>query len=95
MSCSVHDVVRIEKAGLPAVNIGTDAFMDEADVQARLLGMPGYTMVWVPHPVAILSESEIRALARDSARPRSTSNTSKRTLGMKVFYSKIPACSKP
>jgi hypothetical protein len=31
-------------------------------------------------------------LARDSANPRSTSKTSKRTLGIKVFYSKIISC---
>lgn len=67
MSCSVHDVVRFEKAGVPTVNIGTDAFVDEAEEQARLLGMPDYRMVWVPHPVAILDEEGVRALARDAA----------------------------
>ncbi len=67
MSCSVHDVVRFEKAGVPAVNIGTDAFVDEADEQSRLLGMPGYEMVWLPHPVATLDENGVRELARRTA----------------------------
>ena len=35
MSCSVHDVVRFEKSGLPTAGIGTDGFMDEAEEQAR------------------------------------------------------------
>lgn len=67
MSCSVHDVIRFEKAGIPTVNVGTDAFVDEAEVQARLLAMPDYRMVWLPHPVAIVNEAGIRALARDCA----------------------------
>ena len=67
MSCSVHDVIRFEKAGLPTVNVGTDAFVDEAEVQARLLAMPDYRMVWVSHPVAIVDEAGIRALARGAA----------------------------
>jgi len=67
VSCSVHDVIRMEKAGVATVNVGTDAFVDEAEVQARLLGMPDYRMVWVAHPVAILSEDEIRAVAREVA----------------------------
>jgi hypothetical protein len=67
VSCSVHDVIRMEKAGVPTVNVGTEAFVDEAEVQARLLGMPDYRMVWIPHPVAILNEAGIRKLAREAA----------------------------
>lgn len=67
MSCSVHDVVRFEKAGIPAVNVGTDAFVDEAEEQSRLLGMPDYEMVWLPHPVATLDEVGVRELARRAA----------------------------
>lgn len=67
MSCSVHDVVKLEKAGIPTAAIGTDGFMEEAEEQARLLGMPSYRMVWLPHPVAILDDEEIAALARAAA----------------------------
>jgi hypothetical protein len=67
VSCSVHDVVRFEKAGVPAVNIGTDAFIDEAVEQSRLLGMPDYEMVWLPHPVATLDEDGVRELSRRTA----------------------------
>jgi len=64
VSCSVHDVIRFEKAGIPTVNIGTEAFVDEADEQSRLLGMPDYEMVWLPHPVATLDDDGMRELAR-------------------------------
>lgn len=67
MSCSVHDVVRFEKAGLPTAAVSTDGFMDEAEEQARLLGMPDYRMVWLPHPVATLDEQGLERLARRSA----------------------------
>lgn len=67
MSCSVHDVIRFEKNGIPTVNIGTDAFTDESEEQSRLLGMPDYDPVWLPHPVAILTTEDIYSLARGTA----------------------------
>ena len=67
MSCSVHDVIRFEKNGIPTVNIGTEAFTDESEEQSRLLGMPDYAPVWLPHPVAILTTEDIYALARGTA----------------------------
>lgn len=67
MSCSVHDVIRFEKNGIPTVNVGTDAFIDESEEQSRLLGMPDYDPVWLPHPVAILKTEDIYALARAAA----------------------------
>jgi hypothetical protein len=63
----VHDVVRLEKRGLPAVNVGTEVFLDEGLEQARVLGMADYRMVWLPHPVATQSTEEIQALAREHA----------------------------
>jgi hypothetical protein len=67
VSCSVHDVVRLEKLGIPTAAVATDAFVDEARDQSRLLAMPDYPMVWVPHPVAIVDEEGIRRLAREVA----------------------------
>jgi hypothetical protein len=63
----VHDVVRLERRGVPTVNIGTKPFLDEGLEQARVLGMPDYRMVWLPHPVATRTTEEIEALARQSA----------------------------
>ena len=66
MSCSVHDAVRLERRGLPTAVVGTEPFLDEALEQAHVLGMPGYPIVLVPHPVQLLSREELMALADDA-----------------------------
>ena len=63
MSCSVHDAVRLERRGVPTAVVGTEPFVDEALEQARVLGLPEYRAVLIPHPVQILGEEELRALA--------------------------------
>ena len=63
MSCSVHDAVRLERRGVPTVVVGTEPFVDEAIEQARVLGMPDYRAVLVAHPVQLLSDEEMHALA--------------------------------
>jgi hypothetical protein len=68
VSCSVHDAVRLERLGLPTAAVGTEPFVDEALEQARLLGMPAYRMVFVPHPVQLLTAEELDAMA-DAAMP--------------------------
>ena len=68
MSCSLHDVVRLEKLGIPTAAVGTEPFIDEALEQARALGMPGYRMVLVPHPIQLLTDEALDALA-DAAFP--------------------------
>jgi hypothetical protein len=68
VSCSVHDAVRLERLGLPTAAVGTEPFVDEALEQARLLGMPGYRMVLIPHPVQLLTLAQLHTLA-DEALP--------------------------
>jgi hypothetical protein len=63
VSCSVHDVVRLESLGIPTAAVGTDPFIDEALEQARLLGMPDYRMVLIPHPIQLLTTEELHARA--------------------------------
>jgi hypothetical protein len=69
VSCSVHDLVRLERRGVPTAGVGTIPFADEALEQARLLGMPDLRMVLVPHPVQLLDSTQLDALA-DSALAR-------------------------
>jgi hypothetical protein len=69
VSCSVHDLVRLERRGIATAGIGTLPFADEALEQARVLGMPDLRMVLVPHPVQLLDAVELDALA-DSALDR-------------------------
>jgi hypothetical protein len=69
VSCSVHDLVRLERLGVATAGVGTEPFADEALEQAALLGMPGYRMVWVPHPVQLLTAGELDARADAAMAP--------------------------
>jgi hypothetical protein len=64
----LHDLVHLERRGIPAVGIATAPFADEAIEQARRLGMPGSRVVYVPHPVQLLTDGELAARA-DAAFP--------------------------
>ncbi len=59
----MHDLVHLERRGVPAVGIATAPFADEAIEQARRLGMPGARMVYIPHPVQLLTGDELDARA--------------------------------
>lgn len=63
MSCSVHDAVRLEARGIPTAVVGTEPFLDEALEQSRMLGMHNYPLVLVAHPVQLLTDWELEALA--------------------------------
>ena len=56
-------MVELERHGLPTAAVATEPFVDEALEQARVLGMPDYRMVYVPHPVQLLSVEELHAYA--------------------------------
>jgi hypothetical protein len=64
----VYDLVRLERRQIPAVGIATTPFADEAVEQARLLSMPGCRMLYVAHPVQLLTSAELDGLA-DAAFP--------------------------
>jgi hypothetical protein len=55
-------MVRLEKLGIPTAAVATEPFIDEALEQARLLGMPDYRMVYIPHPVQLLTLGELHEL---------------------------------
>jgi hypothetical protein len=56
-------MVELERLGIATAAVATEPFVDEALEQARLLGMPDYRMVYVPHPVQLLSADELRSHA--------------------------------
>ena len=64
----MYDLVRLERRQIPAVGIATTPFADEAVEQARLLSMPGCRMLYVAHPVQLLTSAELDGLA-DAAFP--------------------------
>jgi hypothetical protein len=56
-------MVMLERLGIPTAAVATEPFLDEALEQARVLGMPDYRMVYVPHPVQLLTLEELHARA--------------------------------
>ncbi len=56
-------MVELERRGIATAAVATEPFVDEAIEQARLLGMPDYRMVFIPHPVQLLTPAELRSLA--------------------------------
>jgi hypothetical protein len=66
-SCSasaVTDGIMLERAGIPAAVICSDAFGASADAIAGLRGAPGYRYLTTRHPVAVLTPDEVRERAR-------------------------------
>ena len=59
----MHDAVSAEKLGIPAACVITDRFGRSARVMAELVGMPGYAVAVIPHPISDNTEAEIRAKA--------------------------------
>jgi hypothetical protein len=56
-------MVRLEREGIATAAVATEPFVDEALEQAQLLGMPDYRMVFIPHPVQLLTLDQLRDLA--------------------------------
>jgi hypothetical protein len=59
------DGILLERAGVPAVSICTDAFIPAAKAMAKVYGFPGYRFVTMPHPLASLNEQQLEERARD------------------------------
>jgi hypothetical protein len=58
------DGIVLERAGIPAVSLCTDAFKITAEAMANQMGFPGYRYVALPHPVASRTEKEIDEMVR-------------------------------
>ena len=56
----------LERAGIPAVSLCTDAFRITAEAMANQMGFPGYRYVTLPHPVASRTAKEIDDMVRDA-----------------------------
>ena len=53
------DGILLEKAGIPAVSIVTDAFVETGRVMAGNWGVPEYRFLAVNHPIANLGDKEL------------------------------------
>ena len=59
----MHDTIRLENLGIPAVAIATSEFMTPARIQAGALGRPGFEAIYVPHPIQDQTPEQISARA--------------------------------
>jgi hypothetical protein len=59
----LHDTVRLENMGIPAVAVATTEFRTPARVQAGALGRPGFDAIYVPHPIQDQTPDQIAARA--------------------------------
>jgi hypothetical protein len=59
----LHDSVRLEAKGIPAVPLATEVFRTAARVQASRLGRPDLEAVFVPHPIQDQTPDEIQERA--------------------------------
>lgn len=59
------DGIVLERAGVPAVSICTDAFRAPARAMADMYGLPDFEPVMIPHPIASLTQAEIEANIRE------------------------------
>jgi hypothetical protein len=59
----LHDTIRLENLGIPAVPIATAEFMSPARIQAGALGRAGFDAVYVPHPIQDQTPQQIAARA--------------------------------
>ncbi len=57
------DGILLEKAGVPAVSIVTDAFVSTGKEMAADWGVPEYRFLDMPHPIANLTEAELNERA--------------------------------
>jgi hypothetical protein len=59
----VHDIVDIERRGVPGVFVASSEFVSAADAQSKALGFPDVARVFTPHPIQDRTDDEMRAYA--------------------------------
>ncbi len=59
----MHDTIRLERLGVPAVPVATTEFVNPARIQAGALGRPEFDAVYVAHPIQDQTPAEIAARA--------------------------------
>ena len=55
----MHDAVRSERVGTPALGVMTNRFVSAAELMARVLGATDYKFAVIDHPVSSASDTEL------------------------------------
>ena len=59
----MHDIVDLERRGLPGVFVASAEFVDAAVAQSTALGFPDVARVFTPHPIQDRTDDEMVAYA--------------------------------
>jgi hypothetical protein len=59
----VHDIVDLERRGIPGVFVASSEFISAATAQSQSLGFPDVARVFTPHPIQDRTDDEMRAYA--------------------------------
>ena len=62
----MHDIVDLERRGIPGVFVASAEFVDAAVAQSTALGFPGVHRVFTPHPIQDRTDDEMRAYADEA-----------------------------
>ncbi len=61
----MHDIVDLERQGIPGVFVATVEFIDAAEAQAKSLGAE-FDAVFVEHPIQDRTDEEMRTIADEA-----------------------------
>lgn len=59
----MHDIVDLERRGLPGVFVASSGFVEAAVAQSTSLGFPDVARVFTPHPIQDRTDDEMREYA--------------------------------
>ena len=59
----MHDIVDLERRGIPGVFVASAQFVDAAVAQSKALGFPDVARVFTPHPIQDRTDEEMRQYA--------------------------------
>jgi hypothetical protein len=62
----VHDIVDLERRGIPSVFVASAQFVTAAESQSTSLGFPTVARVFTPHPIQDRTDDEMRAYADEA-----------------------------
>lgn len=61
----MHDIVDLERRGIPSMFVASGEFVTAAESQSASLGFPTVARVFTPHPIQDRTDEEMRAYADD------------------------------
>ncbi len=59
----MHDIVDLERRGVPGVFVASAEFVEAAVAQSAALGFPDVARVFTPHPIQDRTDDEMRSYA--------------------------------